>query len=53
MFNMFVMKKELLDKYCDWMFKILFELEKRIDPKQYDAFHARYLGRISELLYDF
>lgn len=52
MFNMFVMKKEYLDKYCEWMFKILFELEKRIDPKQYDSFHARYLGRISELLLD-
>lgn len=52
MFNMFIMKKEYLDQYCDWMFKILFELEKRIDPKQYDSFHARYLGRISELLLD-
>lgn len=52
MFNMFIMKKEYFDKYCEWMFNILFELEKRIDPKQYDSFHARYLGRISELLLD-
>lgn len=52
MFNMFIMKKEHLDKYCEWMFNILFELEKRIEPKQYDSFHARYLGRISELLLD-
>lgn len=52
MFNMFIMKKECLDQYCDWLFKILFELEKRVDPKQYDSFHARYLGRISELLLD-
>ena len=52
MFNMFVMKKEYLDSYCKWIFEILFELEKRIDPKQYDSFHARYLGRISELLLD-
>ena len=52
MFNMFIMKKEYLDKYCEWLFKILFELEKRIEPKQYDSFHARYLGRISELLLD-
>lgn len=52
MFNMFIMKKEYLDKYCEWLFKILFELEKRIDPKRYDSFHARYLGRISELLLD-
>ncbi len=52
MFNMFVMKKEYLDEYCEWLFKILFELEKRVDPKQYDSFQARYLGRVSELLLD-
>lgn len=51
-FNMFIMKKEILDKYCTWLFDILFELEKRINPKQYDKFHARYPGRISELLLD-
>lgn len=52
MFNMFVMKKDILDKYCDWMFNILFELEKRVDASQYDAFHARFYGRVSELLLD-
>lgn len=52
MFNMFIMKKDILNRYCEWLFDILFELEKRIDPKQYDKFHARYLGRISELLLD-
>lgn len=52
MFNMFIMKREYLNEYCKWLFQILFELEKRVDPKQYDSFHARYLGRISELLLD-
>ncbi len=52
MFNMFIMKKNILDEYCKWLFDILYELEKRCDPKQYDQFHARYLGRISELLLD-
>lgn len=52
MFNMFIMKKELMDKYCEWLFDILFELEDRLDPKQYEPFHARYLGRVSELLLD-
>lgn len=52
MFNMFIMKSEILDRYCKWLFDILFELEKRIDVTKYDKFHARYLGRISELLLD-
>lgn len=52
MFNIFVMKKTLLNEYCTWLFDILFELEKRVDAKQYDSFHARFYGRISELLLD-
>ena len=52
MFNMFIMKRELLNKYCTWLFDILFELEKRIDNTKYDSFHARFYGRVSELLLD-
>ena len=52
MFNMFIMKKEYFENYCQWLFKILFELEKRIDTSEWDSFHLRYLGRISELLLD-
>ena len=52
MFNMFIMKKEILNEYCTWLFDILFELEKRTDASQYDSFHARFYGRISELLLD-
>lgn len=52
MFNMFIMKKEVLDDYCSWLFDILFELEKRIDMSKYDSFHARLYGRVSELLLD-
>ena len=51
-FNMFIMKKEILDEYCTWLFDILFELEKRTDASKYDSFHARFYGRISELLLD-
>ena len=51
-FNMFIMKKEVLDGYCEWLFDILFELEKRIDASEYDAFHARFFGRVSERLLD-
>lgn len=52
MFNMFIMKKEILNEYCEWLFSILFELEDNIDITQYDNFHARFFGRISELLLD-
>jgi len=52
MFNMFVMKKEIFNEYSKWLFDILFELEKRVDNSKYDSFHARFYGRISELLLD-
>ena len=51
-FNMFIMKKELLDEYCDWLFNILFKVEEELKDKEYNAFHARYPGRVSELLLD-
>lgn len=51
-FNMFIMKKEYLNRYCTWLFDILFELEKRIDITQYDSFHSRFFGRVSERLLD-
>ena len=52
MFNMLIMKKEILNDYCNWLFDILFELEKRVDSLQYDTFHSRFYGRVSELLLD-
>ncbi len=51
-FNMMVMKKDKLDAYCRWLFDILFEVEQALADKQYSPFHARYPGRISELLLD-
>lgn len=52
MFNMLILKREHLDAYCQWLFDVLFELERRVDASQYDAFHARFFGRVSELLLD-
>ena len=51
-FNMFVMREDLFDQYCKYMFEVLGELERRHEPAQYDAFGARYLGRVSERLLD-
>ena len=52
MFNMFIMKKEILNDYCKWLFDILFDLEEKFKDKEYDKFHSRFYGRISELLLD-
>ena len=52
MFNMFILRRDHLDAYCTWLFDILFELERRVDASQYTAFHARFFGRVSELLFD-
>ncbi|RSX51764.1 glycosyl transferase [Bifidobacterium goeldii] len=51
-FNMFIMSRERFDEYCAWMFPIIEELTRRIPPESYDAFGARYPGRVSERLLD-
>lgn len=52
MFNMMIMKYEVLDSYCSWLFPILFALEKEIDMTHMAAFDARLFGRVSEMLLD-
>lgn len=51
-FNMFIMKEELFDAYCEWLFDILFELEKRLDISGYSDNDARVFGFVSERLID-
>ena len=51
-FNMFIMKKDLADAYCTWLFDILFELEKRLDISEYSANDKRVFGFVSERLLD-
>ena len=52
MFNMFVMRRDLFDAYCQWMFAVLFELENRLDISSFDAYNARVFGFVSERLLD-
>ena len=51
-FNMFVMKKVLFDQYCEWLFGVLFELEKRLDISTYNKNDSRVFGFVSERLLD-
>jgi hypothetical protein len=52
MFNMMILKKDMLDDYCTWLFNILFELEKRIDMPQLSPFQGRFYGRVSEIIFN-
>lgn len=52
LYNMFVMKWELFDRYCSFLFDVLFELEKRIDISDYDSRDARVFGFVGERLLD-
>lgn len=52
MFNMMIMERKLLDEYCSWLFDILFELRKRIGMSGFNGFQGRYLGRVSEIIFN-
>jgi len=51
-FNMFVMNRRLLSDYCSWLFDVLGELEKRYDTTGMTDFEKRYIGRVSERLFN-
>ena len=51
-FNMFIMKKDLFFDYCEWLFGILFELEKRLEISDYSEYDSRVFGFVAERLMD-
>ena len=51
-FNMFVMRRDLLDEYCEWLFAVLSELENRLDISDYSTNDARVYGFVGERLMD-
>ena len=48
--NILITSKPVYDRYCTWLFDILFELEKRVDVSSYDDYNKRLFGFISEFL---
>ncbi len=49
--NMFIMRRELYHKYCEWLFNILFEVENRIDTTWYSVEEYRVMGYLAERLF--
>lgn len=50
LYNMLITKKTTLNQYCEWLFNILFEVEKRVDISNYTAQQKRIFGYLSERL---
>ncbi|CAI3940742.1 LPS:glycosyltransferase (RfaJ) (PDB:1G9R) [Commensalibacter communis] len=48
--NIAIMKKEYFHEYCNFMFDVLFEAEKRIDISSYNTYQYRIWGFIAERL---
>lgn len=48
--NIMIARKDLLDQYCEWLFTILFEVERRSDIREYDSYQKRIYGFLSERL---
>lgn len=48
--NMMISSKKTFDDYCEWLFKILFELEKITDMTGYTKQEQRLYGFLSEFL---
>lgn len=48
--NMLISSKKIFDKYYNWLFEILFELEKRVDLSTYDDYNKRLFGFMAERL---
>ncbi|MDI9210784.1 MAG: DUF4422 domain-containing protein [Clostridium butyricum] len=49
--NMFIMKKEIFNEYCNWLFDILEEHEKRADFSNYSVEQYRVSGFLAERLF--
>ena len=50
LFNMLFCKREIFDAYCEWLFSILFVLEKQVDLENLYTYQQRLYGFLSERL---
>lgn len=49
--NMFIGKKQIMDKYCEWLFAILARLDEMHVNKTGKRYHNREIGYVGEMLF--
>lgn len=52
LYNMFLMKKYILDEYCEFLFDILTAADKRINAENYDSYQKRVIGFLAERIFN-
>lgn len=50
--NVFVLRRDLYNNYCEWLFDILFEVERRTDLTNYSTPAKRVFGYLAERLFN-
>ena len=52
-YNMFIMKKDIFNNYCEWLFEILEKCENKINTSNYSKSNKRVIGYLAERLTGF
>lgn len=52
LYNMFIAKRKVIEPYFEWLFNILFALEKKIPYQDYDSYQKRVFGFMAERLFN-
>lgn len=50
--NMVIMRRDILDQWCSWLFPVLGEIEAHMDFEGMTPFEERVVGRVAERLFD-
>lgn len=50
--NMAIMRRDVLDDWCSWLFPVLEDVEARVDFSDMSSFEERVVGRVAERLFD-
>lgn len=53
MYQVFILRKDIFAAYCEWLFDLLFEIDKNIDSSLYTVNGKRTMGYLAEILYGY